>query len=225
MAQGAAEIILQHLEIRAGAAGARDDHNIKPLQDTAGLRMRARKPAHDFAQTALATVAHDGVTDLSACRQTVAQWRLYPVIRAPPLTFSQGNGTIGCARGRIICCACKRIIRCACKHDKTRARPTPCVAGHFLKISAVGQFLYRLGHQQQRQVLRPVALSCSMPVLRPSGANQADRTLRPLARRADRILRPATVAMRARKPWRRLRTSLLGWYVRFTGRLRVSVIE
>ena len=47
---------------------------------------------------------------------------------------------------------------------------------------------------------------------RRSGANggQADRRLRPRARRAFRTLRPPTVSMRARNPCRRLRTSLLG---------------
>ena len=40
---------------------------------------------------------------------------------------------------------------------------------------------------------------------------QVDRRLRPFARRAASTLRPAAVAMRARKPWRRLRTRLLGW--------------
>lgn len=38
---------------------------------------------------------------------------------------------------------------------------------------------------------------------------------RPLARRAFRILRPALVAIRARKPWRFLRTRFDGWNVRF----------
>src|SRR5690606_35772785 len=46
-------------------------------------------------------------------------------------------------------------------------------------------------------------------------ANQALSFLRPRARRARRTLRPPTVALRARKPWRRLRTRLLGWKVRF----------
>jgi len=39
----------------------------------------------------------------------------------------------------------------------------------------------------------------------------ADRLLRPWTRRRFRILRPALVAIRERKPWRRLRTRLLGW--------------
>jgi hypothetical protein len=44
---------------------------------------------------------------------------------------------------------------------------------------------------------------------------QADSVLRPRARRAARTLRPPGVALRARKPWRRLRTRRLGWKVRF----------
>jgi len=39
---------------------------------------------------------------------------------------------------------------------------------------------------------------------------QALSRLRPRARRAATTLRPPLVAMRARKPWRRLRTRLLG---------------
>src|SRR6476646_7919031 len=39
---------------------------------------------------------------------------------------------------------------------------------------------------------------------------QADSRLRPRARRAESTLRPPVVAIRVRKPWRRLRTSLLG---------------
>lgn len=45
---------------------------------------------------------------------------------------------------------------------------------------------------------------------------QLDRRFRPLARRRAITRRPPTVAMRARKPCRRLRTMLLGWKVRFT---------
>ena len=40
---------------------------------------------------------------------------------------------------------------------------------------------------------------------------QADSRLRPLARRLANTLRPPTVAMRERNPWRRLRTSFDGW--------------
>ena len=45
---------------------------------------------------------------------------------------------------------------------------------------------------------------------RGDAARQADSRLRPRARRALSTLRPPFVARRARKPWRRLRTSLLG---------------
>jgi hypothetical protein len=50
-----------------------------------------------------------------------------------------------------------------------------------------------------------------------SVCDQAESFLRPRARRARRILRPPTVAERVRKPWRRARTRLLGWKVRFIG--------
>ena len=44
---------------------------------------------------------------------------------------------------------------------------------------------------------------------------QTARRLRPLARRRARTRRPPLVAMRARKPWTRLRCRLLGLNVRF----------
>jgi hypothetical protein len=50
-----------------------------------------------------------------------------------------------------------------------------------------------------------------MPAGHAATRDQADRRLRPRARRAAITLRPPTVAMRARKPCRRLRTILLGW--------------
>ena len=46
-------------------------------------------------------------------------------------------------------------------------------------------------------------------------ARQTVRRLRPFRRRRRRIARPLRVAMRARKPCRRLRRRTLGWYVRF----------
>jgi hypothetical protein len=48
----------------------------------------------------------------------------------------------------------------------------------------------------------------------------ADSRLRPRTRRVAIILRPPTVAIRARNPCRRLRTILLGWKVRFTAPLQ-----
>ena len=57
------------------------------------------------------------------------------------------------------------------------------------------------------------ALKCQFSVrLRRRGCRigQADSFLRPWARRRASTLRPPTVAMRARKPWRRFRTILLG---------------
>ena len=45
---------------------------------------------------------------------------------------------------------------------------------------------------------------------RAPAAAHAERRLRPFARRRASTLRPLWVAMRARKPWRRLRTRRLG---------------
>ena len=50
--------------------------------------------------------------------------------------------------------------------------------------------------------------------LLPTGV-YADRRRRPRARRRAKTLRPFFVAMRARKPWLRLRFKTLGWNVRF----------
>lgn len=45
--------------------------------------------------------------------------------------------------------------------------------------------------------------------------DQADSFLRPRARRRAMTWRPFLVAMRARKPWLRLRFNTLGWNVLF----------
>lgn len=58
-----------------------------------------------------------------------------------------------------------------------------------------------------------------------SRGGQADRRARPLARRALITRRPPLVAMRARKPWRRLRLILLGWNVLFITPLRGVLVQ
>jgi hypothetical protein len=45
----------------------------------------------------------------------------------------------------------------------------------------------------------------------PRSTCQADRRSRPLARRADRMARPARVRIRSRKPWVFARRRLFGW--------------
>jgi hypothetical protein len=54
---------------------------------------------------------------------------------------------------------------------------------------------------------------CAIVTARENG--QTARRLRPFARRRARTRRPPLVAMRARKPWTRLRCRLLGLNVRF----------
>src|SRR5262249_51946605 len=48
----------------------------------------------------------------------------------------------------------------------------------------------------------------------PRSGHQAERRTRPLARREDRMARPARVRMRSRKPWVFARRRLFGWNVR-----------
>ena len=52
------------------------------------------------------------------------------------------------------------------------------------------------------------AAYCLLPIA--DCLNYADSRLRPLARRRESTFWPPLVAMRARKPWRRFRTSRLG---------------
>jgi hypothetical protein len=69
-------------------------------------------------------------------------------------------------------------------------------------------------HPRQWRKTRHVAgVGRSPPACLPESA-QADRRPRPLARRADRIARPARVRMRSRKPWVFERRRLFGWKVR-----------
>ena len=75
----------------------------------------------------------------------------------------------------------------------------------------------RLEHERTRRIPRAVAnieeLSADLETSdrRHRIRRQADRRLRPLALRRASTFRPPFVAMRARKPWRRLRTSRDGW--------------
>ena len=54
------------------------------------------------------------------------------------------------------------------------------------------------------------------------GRPQAESSERPLARRADRMARPARVRMRRRKPWVLARRRLFGWKVRLLTRFSVT---
>lgn len=80
-------------------------------------------------------------------------------------------------------------------HQQKRRRPGLVAMAQFQEIRP---FFQRF--QRQRGPRRLTA--CSV--------RQADNLLRPLARRAASTLRPPVVALRARKPWRRLRLRRLG---------------
>ncbi len=70
------------------------------------------------------------------------------------------------------------------------------------------------GRYQVRSRLAP-----QVDFVRRSNSDYALSVLRPRSRRAFRTLRPAFVAILARKPWRRLRTRLDGWKVRFIAQI------
>ena len=71
-------------------------------------------------------------------------------------------------------------------------------------------------HPQQLAVESTTAAQCCEVGPAAARIDQALSRCRPLRRRAFTIARPARVDMRWRKPWRRARLRLWGWYVRFT---------
>ena len=78
---------------------------------------------------------------------------------------------------------------------------------------------------RERTVPGPATVTAQLPEGRrvtdpPEGGahGQAERRWRPLRRRALRMVRPARVDMRWRKPWFLARFRVLGWNVRFTKR-------
>lgn len=60
-----------------------------------------------------------------------------------------------------------------------------------------------------------IEIRCAVQSVFSQETAQADKRFLPLALRDFSICRPALVRMRTRKPWRRFRLILLGWYVRF----------
>src|SRR5512134_1703674 len=90
-------------------------------------------------------------------------------------------------------------------------------AGEMRVLVRTGRAGPRLQHERRRRIPRAVTnieeLSADFETSdrRHRIRRQADRRLRPLALRRANTFRPPFVAMRARKPWRRLRTSRDGW--------------
>lgn len=135
-----------------------------------------------FPEPALDAVAHDGAADLLGHRQTDA---------GPGHGLVRGLAAIDLeAQTSAVDPAARRRPNEIRTDLQTRGRRGPVAARG--PDPAVGP------------VRRPGS------DVRHGASAQADRRLRPRARRAAMILRPPTVAMRARKPWRRLRTILLG---------------
>jgi hypothetical protein len=94
------------------------------------------------------------------------------------------------------------------RHRKADARPGRVGARPRLQHErADGRPQSRGGSPKVRPALQPFHDKARFGRAR---ARHALSRLRPRARRAATTLRPPLVAMRARKPWRRLRTNLLG---------------
>lgn len=66
---------------------------------------------------------------------------------------------------------------------------------------------------------------CGSEILKTLYSYTTIRRLRPLALRRERIFLPLAVAMRARKPWLRLRRIRLGWKVLFTFVILVHLFQ
>jgi hypothetical protein len=95
------------------------------------------------------------------------------------------------------------------RHREAHARPVHVRAlARLQHKGASGHPHSGSGSPKVRPTLQPLHGQASLERV---SARHALSRLRPCARRAATTLRPPFVAMRARKPCRRLRTSLLGW--------------
>jgi hypothetical protein len=86
-----------------------------------------------------------------------------------------------------------------------RSRASCCGLGSGPKVTSAFQPLHEIDIRTDLNRIGTGARLCA------ARSAQALNFLRPRARRAARTLRPPFVAIRVRKPWRRLRTNLLGW--------------
>jgi len=91
-----------------------------------------------------------------------------------------------------------------CEHEEQRIGRTLALPMNGVELGFVGQAARAREASRDRRAI---------VTGRENG--QTARRLRPLARRRARTRRPPLVAMRARKPWTRLRCRLLGLNVRF----------
>jgi hypothetical protein len=146
----------------------------------AGAKRRRRRKPDELAQPAPHPIAFNGVADLFADGETDPR---RPALRPRPCLQNKGAGM----------------------RSRALLRPLPGSLGNGPKVTPAFQPLHRsdFGVTSSR---RPFAIEITSVGCRV----QALSRLRPCARRAASTLRPPLLAIRARKPWRRLRTSLLG---------------
>jgi hypothetical protein len=163
-------------------AGAGDQDVIRPRPSLAHQHLGRRG-----AQSPLRPVADHRVADFAACR------------KANPHNLT-ATGPEWLRRGL---------------QQQTRAHRPTARCGDTEKIGAGLQPYKTARHRCFGQSASAVTnFGAARPTVTAAGSGrvcQADRRLRPFARRAAITRRPPGVAIRARKPWRRLRISLLGW--------------
>ena len=146
-----------------------------------------------FPQPAADAVAHDRIADLFGDRKPDARAGRPFVRRLPPRRL-QGKGVDGLAAPARDALELRALRQPA---EPLRGSDRP-----FVLIQGFGL------HRRRRMGGGTVRAQWRLAGRRPS--DQAESFLRPRARRAFSTLRPPTVSIRARKPCRRLRTSLLG---------------
>ena len=148
----------------------------------AGAKRVRRGEPDELAQAAAHPVALDRIADLFADGETNPRLTdLCPVLCLQDKTAGMSSHTIG-----------------------SRARSGSLANGP--KVTPAFQPL----HCSDFGMTGFERIVCKRYAMKTEAVVQALSLLRPRARRAAKTLRPPLLAIRARKPWRRLRTSLLG---------------
>ena len=156
------------------------------------LERKIRREPHRFAKTPTCPVANDGVADLAGQREADPDRRPLCGIHLQAKRFAVPALTFAGAN-KIRATLEARDVCSGPSSLNPRVPHRATLPLHRRRDHAIGWY-------------RP----------------QAESRLRPLARRAAMTLRPPTVSIRARNPWRRLRTIFEGWYVRFTSSLHLD---
>lgn|GEM_PF-2967084 len=173
-------------KITFNAAFATDQHMVgtgHALMWQNITQQRAKAPFHAIARHRIADLACNGHAKARPIRYSATGSD----------SIAGGNGAIG------------NKARLYQQHKAGSCDPDPMVCSNKIRPLADNGQRQRPGQWRIGFGVAVTRHSRPRPLLR-----QADSFFRPRARRARRMLRPPTVAVRARKPWRRARTRRLG---------------